>query len=250
MERLLKTLVQKQRHDIFKDEQVKNERKTLLQNGHLKHLVKTVKTPLEYYQAKVIEQALINKKILEQDYERIRKHNGGVWGKLNYEEKVMISNLEGQRIRNKLYHFTKDDVRIFVPFFDLHFNHYYDKEMPIFDIEQYFNMYKSFKDQMIDVGYYKGCPYNHFFSPCKSVAENESGYVLWDARHSTMTVIFGHDSFSFKIESSNLFTYDFKNLGLAFIENNLNTAIEILLADQLVNRRLTKYLSRRKTLWT
>ncbi len=123
-----------------------------------------IKTELDFFNAAILYESLKNKKRFEETYERERKELIDLWPTLSYQEKNKLINMKLSETKQKSRYFIdKKGTTIWIAFFDQLLNTLYDKEMNIFDLEQYFNLYKNFKKRMIPTQTYGISPFAYAF---------------------------------------------------------------------------------------
>ncbi|KAF0226587.1 MAG: hypothetical protein FD133_1416 [Erysipelotrichaceae bacterium] len=139
-----------------------------------------IKTELDFFNAAILYESLINKKRFEDTYERERKELTDLWPTLSYQEKNKLINMKLSETKQRCRKFSdKKGTIIWIAFFDQLLNTLYDKEMNIFDLEQYFNLYKNFKKRMIPTQTYGINPYAWAFIDITVIDKNESTVVFY-----------------------------------------------------------------------
>lgn len=242
---LIDTLSKHQPSLFLKETAVQLEINRLMKAEPVARSFKKLDEPIKWYQAKAMVQGLINKQRLEKDYERIRNQNLDIWETLIYEQKTLIARLEGQEVRQQLPSFHFKDKVMYIPFFDERLNYYYTNEMPIFDINQYFKIYKEYDKYLIPLNSYGGRLYSELMCGCLCLAEQGHNYVLWDARNQVMTVCLDSKFHSFKLMMvSGLFSLDLKELANAILEHEFDVCTTFLVSHKLINSKMLKVLKK------
>ncbi|NLC41384.1 MAG: hypothetical protein GX775_00820 [Erysipelothrix sp.] len=239
MIKTLELLEKYQPSGLLKNRETQKRINWLFEDSQLKALKPSIKSCLDYYQANLIKQGLLNKDALESNYEAIRSVNNAMWDSLLYQEKNMIANLDGQAIREKLPYFIVDGKHFYIPFLDYRLNHYYTYEMAIFDTKQYFGLYRNFKKYAVDVSIYGGTPYLYLSAGCLCLVNLEDKYVLYDAQHETITVVLNGKDYSFTMADSS------KELASLLVGDSEKQLIDYLIDHDLINKKLLKRLKRR-----
>jgi len=138
-----------------------------------------IKSELDFFNAAILYESLVNKKRFEESYERERKELTDLWPTLSYQEKNKLINLKLNETKKRCRSFKdKKGTTIWIAFFDQLLNTLYDKEMNIFDLEQYFNLYKNFKKRMISTQSYGIYPFVHAFIDI-SVLDSVENHVVF-----------------------------------------------------------------------
>lgn len=236
MIKLLSMLEKYQPSLLFKDKDTQKRIKLLHSDPYVKQLKPKIKTCLDFYQANLIKQGLLNKLALEKDYETIRINNDAIWDNIFYQEKKLIAHLDGKEIREKIPSFEFNGLKIFIPFFDERLNHYYTNDMAIFEKKQYFDIYRNFTKFVVEVGMYGHLPYQSFFASCYCIASLESNYVLYDVKHETMTVLLFNQDFSFTMQDNS------EHLAQLILNEDVTHVVDYLMEHKLLNKKCEKKL--------
>ncbi len=139
-----------------------------------------IKTELDFFNAAIIIESFKNKKLFEETYERERKELTDLWPALSYQEKNKLINLKLDETKNRCRSFQSEKgKKIWIAFFDELLNTLYDKEMNIFDLDQYFNLYKDFKKRMIPTSTYGIYPYRSEFIDIKRIDFSEHQVLFY-----------------------------------------------------------------------
>mgnify|MGYP003609327913 CR=1 FL=1 len=128
-----------------------------------------IKTELDFFNASILNESLKNKALFESTYERERKELHDLWPTLSYQEKNKLINLKINETKKRCRSFKDHKGQtIWIAFFDELLNALYDREMNIFDLEQYFSLYKNFKNRMIPTEHYGVRPFADEFIDVQS----------------------------------------------------------------------------------
>jgi len=139
-----------------------------------------IKSELDFFNAAIIIESLKNKKMFEETYERERKELTDLWPTLSYQEKNKLINIKINETKKRCKSFSSQKgTRIWIAFFDELLNTLYDKEMNIFDLEQYFNLYKDFKSRMIPITEYGITPFRDEFIDVKVIHSSENRVLFF-----------------------------------------------------------------------
>lgn len=177
---------------FFKSQDLKDNSKQLCRNPVVQSYFKKIETPLQYYQAQMIHEALKNKKAIQNEFERFRNTNQDLWQHINYSERNLLFKPQAEIIKKELKYFEVDNRRrIFVPIFSNQLNFYYDVETAIFDLKQYYNLYHDFKKELVALDLYKGAYYQpgQSFAQCITLNEKGNNYVLVDPYGKCLTFV-------------------------------------------------------------
>lgn len=139
-----------------------------------------IKNEFDFFNAAILYESLVNKKRFEDTYERERKELTDLWPTLSYQEKNKLINLKLNETKKRCRSFKdKKGTTIWIAFFDQLLNTLYDKEMNIFDLEQYFNLYKNFKKRMISTQTYGIYPFIHAYIDVVVLGFNDHHVVFY-----------------------------------------------------------------------
>jgi hypothetical protein len=139
-----------------------------------------IKSELDFFNAAILIESLKNKSLFEEAYERERKELTDLWPTLSYQEKNKLINIKINDVKKRCKMFTSlNGTRIWIAFLDELLNTLYDKEMNIFDLEQYFNLYKDFKSRMIPTLQYGITPFRDEFIDVKLIQSSENRVIFY-----------------------------------------------------------------------
>jgi len=139
-----------------------------------------INTELDFFNAAILNESLKNKAMFESTYERERKELHDLWPTLSYQERNKLINLKITETKKRCRYFkSQQGSVIWIAFFDELLNALYDREMNIFDLEQYFNLYKNFKNRMIPTVTYGVAPFAHEFIDIKAIESDEHRVVFY-----------------------------------------------------------------------
>lgn len=141
-----------------------------------------LKDDFDLLKLSIFQTSLNQKKFFEAQFEAIRNECFDMWDYLSFYERNDIILKEGTPRFNTLHSFEFEQTRIFIPIFDRLLNSLYTTETAILELPQYFELYRDFKDRLIDIETYQLAPYKAGFTYCKVVRENENSVVLYDSK--------------------------------------------------------------------
>lgn len=139
-----------------------------------------IKTELDFFNAAVLTESFKNKTLFETTYERERKELHDLWPALSYQERNKLINLKITELKKRCRCFkSSNQTTIWIAFFDELLNTLYDKEMNIFDLDQYFTLYKDYAKRMIKTESYGIQPYAGSFIDIKVLDVSENQVVFY-----------------------------------------------------------------------
>lgn len=165
--------------DAKSQETIKAMKKTC----HMFQLPFSASSDKEYYRLEIIMQGIANKQTLESSYDRIRNELIELWDHVDYQQRNALMTLHQSAIKESLTLFITDtEAKIYIPFFDELINTLYGKEMVVFELPQFFKLYKDFKSTMVDVWKYRYLPYQHGFTTLTfvDIDVKKQEFVLFD----------------------------------------------------------------------
>ncbi len=127
----------------------------------------------------VYHQSTINKNMIHHAYEKVRNDVFDIWQNLDNVQKNHLLSIELHKVFSQLPHFSSSDTMIYVAFFDELLNALIDKRTAIFELPQFFKLYKSYKDRVINPMKYGHLPFASGFSDCIMVYHNHSSLMLY-----------------------------------------------------------------------
>jgi len=158
--------------------------------GLIKYYIKTakenqnltlkIKTDLDFFNAAILMESFKNKSLFETTYERERKELHDLWPALSYQERNKLINLKISELKKRTRSFkSANGTTIWIAFFDELLNTLYDKEMNIFDLDQYFNLYKDYAKRMIKTESYGIKPFADSYIDIKVLHVFENQVIFY-----------------------------------------------------------------------
>jgi hypothetical protein len=154
-----------------------NQRKLDTVNAHEK--IYTCDHEIHALMLDIYYQSTINKNTIQQAYEKTRNNVFDIWQNLDNVQKNHLLSVELSEVFDQLPHFTYNDITVYVPFFDELLNSLIDKRTAIFELPQYFKLYKMYKDRVIAPEYYTHLPFLHGFSECIVAHSDQKTLMLY-----------------------------------------------------------------------
>lgn len=146
--------------DVYKDRSTKQVLAQMKQAFSLYKLDVKMKSEIDFFDALIYHEGLINKSRMEACFEDARRDLFDYWDNLSYQERNRLISLKNDELKNDLRYFKSESGRyIWIAFFDELLNALYDKELAILELPQYFKLYRNFKDRTINIEQYGIEPY-------------------------------------------------------------------------------------------
>lgn len=177
----------------LKETKIKNfikEMKILASEYSIKN---TVKTELDFFEAKIIHQSLINKMAFEKVFEEERLALLEMWDHLSYQERNRLINMKLDAYKDQAHFFKNEDQKIiWMAFFDPLLNTLYHHDIAILELPQYFKLYKLFKDKMINIRSYGILPYQQKFIDLSVIESNHENVWFYSSEFRSLFCLNQH----------------------------------------------------------
>lgn len=200
-----------------------------------------VKDDFSYFRNRIIYRSIQNKEAFEQVFDKSRNQLFEMWEALNFQERNRLVNLELDQIKPGLPYLQGNEGKIWIPFFDDLLNSLYDHQIAIFELPQYFKLYKQFADKTVKIETRGLKLWTSGFVEWINVAQDEKALVFY---YEPMHCLF-RLSDTFELTTFPLYktpeikaNYEtLKEMGEALLENNEIKFIRQLLESRLVDAK-------------
>lgn len=188
-----------------------------------------------------------NKEALQKAFEDARNNVFDIWPNLNNTQKNHLLHVECQSVYESLPSFVNHDTRIYVAFFDELFNSLFDKRPVVFELEQFFKLYKTYKDSVIDIKDYNHFPFMANFSECYLISQKDEKMMLY---HPKAKVLFEITNFSitkrFALDiQANVSIESIEKFAQFAIDDNIQMMKQWLIDETCLNKRALKATKRK-----
>ncbi len=210
-----------------------------------------VKTELDYFEALIQYQALLNKQKFEKLYEDQRHELFEIWDNMSYQERNRLIQIKLDEVKETCKYFkTSEDKVIWIPFFDTLLNGLYHNDIAIFELQQYFKLYKDFKDRRVSIREYGFLPYSSQFIDVQVILERKDRIYFY---YHPLASIFELNS-TFELTRIPLdcdackitpFTKDLLQIINAYRSENVKTFLEACIESSLISEKSKKVLQKR-----
>lgn len=144
-----------------------------------KNFTISIRTDLDFFNAMIMIESLKNKALFESTYERERKELADLWPTLIYQERNKLINLKIAEAKKRSRSFVSEQGEtIWIAFFDQLMNALYDREMNIFDLPQYFILYKEYKKRMVPLSTYGLSAFSASFLDIKVLQQTQNRVIF------------------------------------------------------------------------
>jgi hypothetical protein len=154
-----------------------NQRKLDVVNAHEK--IYSCDHEMHALMLDIYYQSTVNKNTIQQAYEKTRNNVFDIWQNLDNLQKNHLLSVELTPVFDQLPHFTFNETTVYVAFFDELLNSLIDKRTAIFELPQYFKLYKQYKDRVIAPEYYQHLPFLNGFSECAVAYSDQHTLMLY-----------------------------------------------------------------------
>jgi hypothetical protein len=211
---------------------------------HKNTIVSNKPNHLDIAHAKMLDLALKQKDEFQKASEAIRFDFFDIWQDMEYSQRnaFLLQYLDEKMA--SFISFEYQDERIVIPFFDALLNALIIKRPAVFDLPQYFKLYKEFKDNVVNpMKTYGLALLTSDFYPFLLCASQDEVHVFYDKEHHVLFVI-----------SNNVLTHSYPLYGPCedealchrcaqlIIQNHMIEFIEVGCEHQLFHPKLIKKL--------
>lgn len=206
-----------------------------------------VKTEMDSIMLDVYYQSTLSKNTIQTAIEAARNAVFDIWPNLDNNQKNHLLQVELSEVFASLPQFVVNDTVIVVAFFDELLNALLVKRTAVFDLPQFFKLYKAYKESTISPTTYHSLPFETGFSECTPLLIKEKTMVLF---HPSLRIVFEiHDfviikRFPFALESE-ISLDSLKQLAKYMVDNDID-AIKQWIQHENVLSKSAKKASQRK----
>jgi hypothetical protein len=166
--------------DVYKDRSTKQVLAHMKQAFSLYKLDVKMKSEIDFFDALIYHEALINKSRMEACFEDARRDLFDYWDNLSYQERNRLISLKNDELKNDLHYFkSSNGSYIWIAFFDELLNALYDKELAILELPQYFKLYRNFKDRTINIEQYGLEPYKQAYIEIHVIKRYDESVIFY-----------------------------------------------------------------------
>jgi hypothetical protein len=195
----------------------------------------------------VYHQSTLSKNTIKEAIDVARNKVFDIWPNLDNNQKNHLLQVELKEVFASLPQFVVNDTPIVVAFFDDLLNALLVKRTAVFELPQFFRLYKNYKESVINPKEYGHQPFEVGFSTCTLVYQQDASMVLF---HPTAKIMFEIKEFYIikrfpLLLTSSPLLESLKQLAVAMVENNNDVAKEWLLSHDVLSKAAFK-ASKRK----
>ncbi len=210
-------------------------------------LIFSVNNEMDAILLDVFYTSTVNKEALQKAFEDARNNVFDIWSNLNNTQKNHLLHVECQSVYESLPNFVVNDTRIYVAFFDELFNSLFDKRPVVFELEQFFKLYKTYKESVIDIRNYKYLPFMAKFSECHLINQKDEKMMLY---HPKAKLLFEVTNFNitkrFALDiQENITIESIESFAQFAIDDNIQMMKQWLIDESCLNKRALKATKRK-----
>ncbi len=158
---------------------------------------------------------------------------------LDYRDKSRLLKTVMDNLKAELKTFNYEDREIVISFFSERLNTIYLNEIALFELKQYRDLFKDFKEQLVAPTYYGDLVHLNGFSSLKLVASSQNANYFLHEKTNCL-VIYSKESIEiFELLDSKL-DYDLKLICLYHSQNEEQRLFDYLVEYQLINKKVIK----------
>lgn len=173
-------LLKSNKIDVYRDRYTKQVLTQMRRAFSLYKLDVKFKTELDFFNALIYHEGLLNKTRMEACFEDARRDLFDYWDNLSYQERNRLISLKNDDLKNNLRYFKNEKGKyIWIAFFDELLNTLYDKELAILELPQYFKLYRNFKERTINIDQYGLEPYKQAYIDIHVVKRFEDKVIFY-----------------------------------------------------------------------
>lgn len=224
---------------------LQNKEKLALVNAY--ETIFWVDSEMDAIMLDVYVQSTKSKNMIQDAIEATRNKVFDIWPNLDNNQKNHLLQVELEGLFSTLPSFIVNETPIVVAFFDDLLNALLVKRTAVFELPQFFKLYKSYKDRVISPRVYKHQPFLAGFSECQVLLENETTMVLY---HPRAKIVFEIKDFvirkRFPLAIATVIAHELLvELAQAMVDNNVEACKMWVIAHDVLSKKAKK-ASKRK----
>jgi hypothetical protein len=168
------------KQQLLKTKEVKSDIQWMKDTFKKEGLLFSCQSSHDYFRMQIIKSSLSNKQKLEKAYDQSRNKLIEIWPTIDYQQRNHLMNIELFSLKESLMKFeSQTGVWIMIPFFNELLNSLYHKEMVVFELPQFYKLYKQYAKECVDPVIYGIEPYRAGFSNATFVCFSKNRFVLY-----------------------------------------------------------------------
>lgn len=203
------------------------------------------KTDSEVLHVEMIYHSIAIKQKFEDVFFDTYVHMFDYWYDLTYLERKKQMNMDIDRLMETLPYFMEGKQKIFMPCFDVSFNHLYTDEIVLLDLKQYHTFIRTFAKEIKD-HIYGVRAFEIGSTSADVIMAKEHTYVLYHPLTHRL-YMYQHDHFEQALSldpKCPVTAYDaLKELATAFMANDEDTMLALLCDSEFISSKMHKKLT-------
>ncbi len=230
------------RQQLLKTKGVKVEIQWMKDAFKKEGLLFSCKNSHEFFKMQVVKTSLSNKQVLEKAYDQVRNKLIEIWPTIDYQQRNHLMNIELFSIKEALVKFeSQTGVWIMIPFFNELLNSLYHKEMVVFELPQFYRLYKQYAKECVDPIIYGIEPYRAGFCNAAFVCYDKNRFVLYLDSLKTLYLCTLKETIEYPLYEKSVVSSDMLNLlGKCLIENDVTQFMDVCSANSLISLKAVK----------
>jgi len=139
----------------------------------------SVNDDFSYFRSRIFYRGIQTKENFEKSFDATRNKLFEMWESLNFQERNRLANLDLEAIKAEAPSMLGQESRVWVPFFDDLLNSLYDRQIAIFELPQYFKLYRQFADKVLPLENRGIALWSSGFVDWMNVCQNEKCLVFF-----------------------------------------------------------------------
>jgi hypothetical protein len=224
------------RQQMLKTKEAKMEIQWMKDTFKKEGLLFSCQNSHEFFKMQVIKTSLHNKQALEKAYDQSRNKLIEIWPTIDYQQRNHLMNIELFSIEETLVKFeSQTGVWIMIPFFNELLNSLYHKEMVVFELPQFYKLYKQYAKECVDPIIYGIEPYRAGFSKAAFICSDKNRFVLYVDSLKTLYLCNLKETIEYPLYEKSVVSFEVLNLlGKSLIENDVTAFMDVCVSNSLL----------------
>lgn len=202
------------------------------------------KKEFDFYVNEINYHGIQNKQAIEKAFKTARINMDDYYDALSYEQKNKLMDYEIKKSLETLPCFKYEDEMIYIPFFDMHLNHVYNAEVPLFDLKKYADLMLFYKEKMQN-NIYGYEVYASSFSSLQFVLKQDENCALYCDKRKKLYFLSNFEMEEY-IVLENINLDIMQNIASAYFNKNVDLFVELLLNNAVIDEKLYKKINKKR----
>lgn len=121
----------------------------------------------------------LSKEAIQNAIDDTRNQVFDMWDHLTNLQKNHLIQVENEALYASLPHFYFNNQKIYISFFNELLNSLIDNRPDVFELDQFFKLYRDYQHELIDIRIYGHHPFKHGFSECELIGYDDQKLYLY-----------------------------------------------------------------------